>query len=383
MTHTASLRQRAGILTILLGMLLSLMAVVATPQPAFADGQGSPADCEMAGNADGGTATATGGQVISAICFKAGQIHSDVITSDGVVSGTYTQGQTAGTSYSYTVSGIGTASVTVTQSQGPGLSHVDYTLVEDEPEMVWVCRDGAATEIDAADLGDGETSYLSEDAASDDPDCVEDEPEMVWVCREGSVSEIDAADLGDGETSYLSEDAASSAAGCTPPPPPPPPPAELSADAVGICDTESIVASISEGADGEVEIVVNGFIVTRPVIGGEATISGLEIGATYPVTIRANGIVEFDGDVPISDDCEEVEGIVVTPPPTPEPPAPPVQPELPTVVEDVVIENPAPNPPAPVLAATGLGTAQGLALGMSLLLLGMALLGLPRRRQEL
>jgi len=35
-----------------------------------------------------------------------------------------------------------------------------------------------------------------------------------------------------------------------------------------------------------------------------------------------------------------------------------------------------------VLAATGLGTTQGLALAAVLLLLGTALLGLPRRRRE-
>jgi hypothetical protein len=129
-------------------MILVALIVGLLPLMSGADGDDSPAECELAYKlevAEGSpaarqaTVKAPEGYVIDAICIKSGEEafgdlkHSALITADGVYSG-------------FTVVGLGTERVTVTAGAGiKDISHVDYSKVKEAPkesrvrfEKVWV-----------------------------------------------------------------------------------------------------------------------------------------------------------------------------------------------------------------------------------------------------
>lgn len=110
----------------ILSLLLSMFAL--TAQPVSADGQGSPTEClDTTAGVTGSinstsdnlaTFTAPTGEVVTGVCIKAGSFHSNVISTNGPVTGTC-----------YVVAGIGSPTVTVTRSgtagECSGLSHID------------------------------------------------------------------------------------------------------------------------------------------------------------------------------------------------------------------------------------------------------------------
>jgi hypothetical protein len=110
-----------------LGLLASL-----SPALVLADGDDSPAECDLAentGDVDQGTVTITvdEDEIITEICIKSGEgafdglKHSGLITEDG----------SYGTDDCFTVTGIGTDEVVVTSGDAEGchdVSHVDFSV---------------------------------------------------------------------------------------------------------------------------------------------------------------------------------------------------------------------------------------------------------------
>ena len=126
-----SARPRWLTLLLAVGLFATLMPMSA----AFAEGQHSPVECDGLPTTDADVATAPDGFIIDAICIKSGDDafdvyaspegpkHSILITADGTYDG-------------YVVFGIGTDEVTVDDSAAAhGLSHLDYRLVEDPPNV--------------------------------------------------------------------------------------------------------------------------------------------------------------------------------------------------------------------------------------------------------
>jgi hypothetical protein len=117
------------------------LAVVASGgnSKSYADGQGSPPEClEDLPNVDGSVSPADAadgvqapaGNVVLAVCIKAGNPHSGPLTVDGFYDANFNL-LPSSTGACFEVAGVGTQEVTVTDvaapgtCQGAGLSHID------------------------------------------------------------------------------------------------------------------------------------------------------------------------------------------------------------------------------------------------------------------
>jgi hypothetical protein len=152
-----------------LSLFLSMFAL--TARPVSADGEGSPTACldTTAGvtgsinstSDDLATFTAESGEVVTGVCIKAGNYHSDVITANGAVAGTC-----------FVVAGIGTPTVTVTRSgssgECSGLSHIDVVTADAPTPTLTVEKQTVGGDDDFQfTLDDVNVALLSDDESAE------------------------------------------------------------------------------------------------------------------------------------------------------------------------------------------------------------------------
>jgi hypothetical protein len=161
MTYQAGItRFSAGrfALALLAALALFMVFAFSTVPVTYADGSGSPVECDgkaenvegsITGTDDSATATAPEGQVVLGVCIKAGQLHTGPLGD-------------ADSNDCYTISGVGTASATVTRiGDGPdcqGISHID---------AVFGSAPGDDDDDDDDDTGDDDDD---DDTGDDDDD---------------------------------------------------------------------------------------------------------------------------------------------------------------------------------------------------------------------
>lgn len=120
---TLTLRQTLGVAALAIASVL----IFAVASPADASGAGSPEVCstglQASGSGDLQTYTAPDGFIVSGVCVKAGELHTQLYTEDFLGA-------------CYAAAGIGTQTVEVERWGAPGpscqeISHVDVQIEED------------------------------------------------------------------------------------------------------------------------------------------------------------------------------------------------------------------------------------------------------------